>query len=99
MIMGLLLLLIPIIVFFATLPASRKLNPRLRLLYRLVGGSIVFVGSISSLYLAAYTEDQGAIGALFFQIAVIVVYLLFSVFLLALHWFLYRRAEKKSHKK
>jgi hypothetical protein len=55
-------------------------------LYRLVGGIIVIAGSAFSLYLAAYTGDQGGIGAYFFQIAVILVYLVFSLSLVILNW-------------
>ena len=90
MIVGLLILVIPSIVFLITLPISNRLKPQLRWLYRFVGGTIVIVGSSFSMYLAAYTGDQGGIGAFFFQIAVIVAYILLSVLILAIHWFVRR---------
>jgi hypothetical protein len=95
MIGGLLMLLVPNVIFFATLPASRRLKPQLRLLYLIVGGAIVIAGSIFSLYLAAYTGDQGGIGAFFFQIAVIVVYVLFSILLVAINWILHMRGQQR----
>lgn len=72
-------------VILTTLAASSRLKPQLRWLYRIVGGTIVIVGSNFSLYLAAYTGDQGGIGAFFLQMAVIVAYVLFSVLLVAIH--------------
>jgi hypothetical protein len=65
-------------------------------LYRLVGGIIVIAGSAFSLYLAAYTGDQGGIGAYFFQIAVILVYLVFSLSLVILNW-LSNRSGSREH--
>ena len=95
MVVGLLMLIAPSVIFLITLPASRRLKPLLRWLYRIVGGVIVIAGSIFSLYLAAYTGDQGGIGAFFFQIAVIVVYVLFSVLLVAIHWFAHGRGQQR----
>jgi hypothetical protein len=91
MIIGVLLLLIPNVIFFATLSASRRLKPKLRLLYLIVGGTIVILGTFFSMYLAAYTGDQGGIGAFFFQIMVIAVYLLFSAILVAINWLLNKK--------
>ncbi len=96
MIVGLLMLILPGIVFLTTLPASKRLKPQLRWMYRIVGGAIVIAGSSISLYLAAYTGEQGGIGAFFFQIAVIVAYVLFSVLILAIHWFV-RRCDQQRH--
>ncbi len=87
MIVGLLMLIVPVIVFLITLPVSNRLKPRLRWLYRFVGGTIVIVGSSFSLYLASYTGDQGGICAFFFQIAVMVAHVLLSVLILAIPWF------------
>ena len=81
MLIGMSMLLAPIIIFLATYPLSRKLSPRLRLLYRIVGAAVVLAGSGTSYYLAAYTGDQGGIGAFFFQVGVILVYGLFSAVL------------------
>ena len=83
---GLLMLFVPIIFFTATLPFSRWLKPGFCLLYRIVGGVVVFAGSGTSVYLAAYTGDQGGIGAYFLQLAVISVYLVFSISLVILNW-------------
>jgi len=79
MIIGILMLLVPTAVFLGTLPLSRRLKPRLRQLYRIVGGTVVIAGSGTSLYFAAYSGDQGGIAAFFFQTAVIVCYALFSL--------------------
>jgi len=94
MLIGLLLLLLPSIVFLATLPISRKFKPKLCMLYRIVGGIIVIAGSAFSYYLAAHTGDQGGIGAYYFQLTVIIVYVVFSVLLIALDLFLHKRASK-----
>jgi len=95
MFIGLLMLLFPAAIFLATLPASRRLQPKLRVLYRLGGGIIVIAGSAFSLYLAAYTGDQGGIGAYFFQIAVIFVYVVFSFSLVILNWLSNKRASRR----
>lgn len=95
MFIGLLMLLFPAAIFLATLPASRRLQPKPRVLYRLVGGFIVIAGSAISLYLAAYTGDQGGIGAYFFQIAVIFVYVVFSFSLVILNWLSNKRASRR----
>ena len=89
------MLLLPAAIFLATLPVSRRLQPKLRVLYRLVGGIIVIAGSAFSLYLAAYTGDQGGIGAYFFQMAVIFAYVAFSFSLVVLNWLLNKRASRK----
>ena len=95
MLIGLLLLVFPIVVFLVSFPFSRKMKPRLCLLYRIIGGFIVFVGSAISLYFAAYTGDQGGIAAYFFQIAVTLVYAFISVMLVCVNWFLQQRDTRK----
>ena len=95
MLVGLLMLLFPSAIFLATLPVSWRLQPKLRVLYRLFGGIIVVAGSGFSLYLAAYTGDQGGIGAYFFQIAVLVVYVGFSFSLVILNWLSIKRGSRK----
>lgn len=79
MLIGWLLLLCPIAVFTVTLPFSRRLKPRLCMVYRIVGGMIVLGGSAISFYFAFYAGDQGGVTAFFFQINVIGVYVFFSV--------------------
>ena len=96
MVAGLLMVILPNVIFLATLPVSGRLAPLLRWLYRIVGGAIVIAGSIVTLYLAAYTGDQGGIAAFFFQIAVIAVYVFFSVLLVSIH-LLARGEAKKRH--
>ena len=85
MLIGLMLLLVPALVFVISLPFSNRLQATLCKAYRIVGGLIVFLGSGFSLYLASYTGDQGGIAAYFFQIAVILLYAAFSVFLIILN--------------
>lgn len=48
-----------------------------------------------AIYFAAYTSDQGGITAFYFQIAVIVVYLLFLSILLAATWLIHKREQRK----
>jgi len=93
MLIGLLMLLLPIALFLVTFPISKKLNASLCKLYRIVGGIIVIVGSGISLYFAAYTGEQGGVAAFFFQIAVILVYILFSVTLVILNWVLRHKEQ------
>ena len=88
MLTGLLLILAPVAVFILTLPYSGRLRPGLRVVYRIAGGIVVFLGSGISIYLAAYTGDQGGIAAYFFQIFVILVYAALSIVLVMLNWFL-----------
>lgn len=85
MLVGLMLLLVPAVVFVISLPFSNRLQPTLRKVYRIFGGLIVFLGSGFSLYLASYTGDQGGIAAYFFQLAVILLYAALSVFLIILN--------------
>lgn len=80
------MLIVPVIIYLATLRFSHRLRPILGLLYRVFGGIIIFLGGATSLYFAAYTGDQGGIAAFFFQIAVIVVYAVFSLALLIANW-------------
>lgn len=86
MIIGLLMLLVPIVIYLATFLSSSRLKPGLCKLYRIVGGFIVFAGSATSFYFAAYTGDQGGIAAYYFQLTVILVYALFSVVLVIANW-------------
>ncbi len=88
MLIGLLLLLLPVTVYFLTLPLSRRLRPKLCILYRVGAGIIAIAGSGFSLYLAAYSGDQGGIAAYFLQLAVITLYALFSVTLMVLNYLL-----------
>ncbi len=96
MLIGLLMLLISTAIYLATLPFSRRLKSGLCLLYRIVGGIIVLAGSSTSFYFAAYTGDQGGIAAFYFQIVVIMVYVLFSVVLVIANW-LMRKLELRRY--
>ena len=88
MLIGLLMLLGPCFVFLVTLPFSGRLKPSVRKAYRFLGGSVVFLGSGFSYYLASYTGDQGGIGAYFFQIGVILVYIVISIAVIGLNRFI-----------
>jgi hypothetical protein len=79
MIFGLLLLLLPVLVFLVSIPFSKHALKQCRTLYLSVGALIVFAGSCFSLYLAAYTGDQGGIGAFFSQLLVVTSYLLWLI--------------------
>ncbi len=89
------MLLVPTAIYLATFPISRRLKPRLCLLYRIVGGIIVLAGSATSLYFAAFTGDQGGIAAFYFQLVVIFTYVLLSVVLVTINWFV-RKLELRS---
>ncbi len=89
------MLLAPILIYLATVRLAHNLRPGLCRLYRIIGGIIVFVGGATSLYLAAYTGDQGDIAAFFFQIVVIVVYMLFSIVLLAINGIIRKREQRR----
>jgi len=91
MIIGLLMLLVPIVIYMATLAIVHRLRPGLCQLYRIMGGVIVFGGSAISFYFAAYSGDQGGITAFYFQIVVILVYIFVSVALLTVNWFFQKR--------
>lgn len=93
MLVGLLLLLLPVAVYICTFSFSCRLKPKLRILYRVGAGLIAISGSSFSVYLAAYSGDQGGIAAYFFQLAVIGFYVLFSVTLLVINYLL-----KTSHR-
>ena len=95
MIIGLLMLIVPIVIYLATLLAARRIMPGLFWLYRIIGGIIVFGGSATSFYFASYTGDQGGIAAFYFQIAVILVYVLFSVFLLTASWLIKKHKSRR----
>lgn len=96
MMIGLLLLLLPPVVYLASLSFSRKFEPSLRWLYRIVGAIIVFCGSATSYYFAAYTGDQGGIAAFFFQLFVIAAFTLFVAVLLAINWLMRKGKQKNS---
>jgi hypothetical protein len=96
MIIGLLMLFVPIAIYIATFPVARRLRPGLCRLYRIIGGIIVFGGSVISVYFAAYTGDQGGIAAFYFQIVVILVYVLFSVALMSANWFIQKTGTEKA---
>ncbi|WP_417616079.1 hypothetical protein [Oceanisphaera sp.] len=85
MLIALLLLLAPVVFFLFSLPVSGRLRPSLRLIYRLLGGMLVFIGSAASLYFAAYSGDQGGITAFYLQIAVIMAYALLSLLVIIIH--------------
>ncbi|PLX99011.1 MAG: hypothetical protein C0623_10560 [Desulfuromonas sp.] len=93
MLIGLLMLLGPAVIFIITLPFSGWLRSGLRKTYLIVGGTVVFLGSGTSYYFAAYAGDQGGIAAYFLQMAVIATYLLLSVGLAGWNWLLIRRNE------
>jgi len=95
MVIGFLMLIVPITIYIVSFPFARKLRPKVCLLYRIVGGLVVFCGSSVSLYFAAYAGDQGGIGAYLFQITVIVVYIVFSVIILIANYFFLKRDQSK----
>ena len=88
MLVGLLLLLLPVVVYIGTFSISCRLKPKLCILYRVGTGIIAISGSSFSVYLAAYSGDQGGIAAYFFQLAVIGFYAFFSVTLLVVNYLL-----------
>jgi hypothetical protein len=94
MLIGLLMLLGPVVVFLVTLPFLRWFEPTIRKVYQIAGGLLVFLGSGTSFYFAAYTGDQGGIAAYFFQMTVIAVYIVFSIVLVILNWSLRRRGPR-----
>jgi hypothetical protein len=57
---------------------------------------VVFLGSGISIYFAMYTGDQGGIGAFFFQISVILVYVALSISLVILNWHLGTKGPGKT---
>ena len=77
MIIGLLVLVTPTVVYLFTFSLSVNLVQPLCWIYRIFGGVIAIIGSLVSLYFAAYSGDQGGITAFYFQIVVILVYILF----------------------
>jgi len=91
MFIGLLMWFLPMIVFIATLPFLSWLKPKLRNLYRILAGAIVFIGSGISLYFAAYTGEQGGISAFYFQALVTLIYSMFSIILIILNIVLPKR--------
>lgn len=85
------MIVVPVTVFLASLRLSARLRPRLRRVYRMVGGLIVMLGSSITLYFAAYTGDQGGITAFYFQAAVVLLYVVFSVSLISVNTYLNQR--------
>jgi len=86
MLIGLLLLLLPVVVYIGTFSSSCRLKPKLCTLYRVGAGIIAIAGSSFSVYLAAYSGDRGGIAAYFFQLAVIGFYALFSLALIIINY-------------
>ncbi|OUS08035.1 hypothetical protein A9Q90_04850 [Gammaproteobacteria bacterium 54_18_T64] len=86
MLIGLLFLLLPMLVYIATYAPSRRLRARICSLYRLGAGIVAFAGGGFSLYLAAYSGDQGGITAYYFQLLVIGFYALLSAILIAINY-------------
>ena len=91
MLVGLLMIIAPCLVFVLTLPLSRFLRPKLRKVYRISGGLIVFLGGAFSFYLASYTGDQGGIAAYFFQKTVILIYTAMSFAVVIANWSFHAR--------
>ena len=85
MLIGLLMILVPAVVYVLTIPLSRRLKPGLRMTYRVIGGIVVFLGGGISIYFAAYTGDQGGIAAFYFQILVILAYAALSLSVVAVN--------------
>ena len=96
LIIGLALLVLPIAVYSATFIVAKKLLPGFCRWYRILGAVLVFGGSGVSVYFAAYTGDQGGIAAFYFQLLVIVIYLLLSMTLVIANWFIQRRQRQVS---
>lgn len=88
MLIGLLMILVPVVVFILTIPLSRRLKPGLRKTYRVIGGIVVFLGGGISIYFVSYTGDQGGIAAFYFQILVILVYAALSLSVVIVNWIL-----------
>jgi len=82
-----------VVFYIATFSFSNRLEAKLCILYRAGSGIIVFIGGGFSVYLAAYSGDQGGIAAYFFQQVVVGFYALFSVILLVINYLL-----KPTHK-
>ena len=95
MLIGLMMLLVPIVIYLATFLFARRLRHGLCRLYRIVGGIIVFGGGTVSFYFAAYTGDQGGIAAFYFQIVVILAYVLFVGLILILNPLIRKKEQKK----
>jgi len=87
MIIALLMLLLPSVIYIASYPISRWLEPKIRRVYRALAGVVVFFGSSISLYLAAYNGDQGGVGAYLFQLIVISCYVVLSLSLIVFNIF------------
>lgn len=83
-VIGLLMLIVPIAVYVVSIPLSKRLTSALRKFYLVVGGIVVFIGGGIALYFALYSGDQGGIAAYFFQLGVILVYVLLLSTILAL---------------
>jgi len=96
MLIGLLMILVPVVVFVLTVPLSKRLNPGLRKAYLVLGAITVFVGGAVSIYFASFTGDQGGIAAFYFQILVILVYAGLSLSIVIINWILRARETGKA---
>ena len=85
MMTGLLMLAAPAVLYFVAWPLSGRFRPGLRLAFRFVAALVAFPGSGMSVYLAAYTGDQGGIAAFYFQAGVIILFLLVLIIFFLLH--------------
>jgi len=86
MIITLLVLVLTCVVFLISLPYSVKLKRSLCAAYRITASIIVLGGSTISIFLTTFTIAQEKADAYIFQLLVTAVYILFSVFIIAMHW-------------
>lgn len=91
MLIGLLMILVPVVIYVLSIPLSRRLKPGLRKTYLVVGGMVVFLGGGISIYFASYTGDQGGIAAFYFQILVILAYAALTLSIVIVNWILRAR--------
>jgi hypothetical protein len=98
MLIGLLMILVPVVVYVLAIPLSGRLKPGLRKTYRIIGGIVVFLGGGTSIYFASSTGDQGGIAAFYFQILVILVYAAFSLSVVIVNWILRAREAGTSER-
>ena len=83
--------MLPIVVYGSTFVVASKLLPGFCGWYRMIGATLVFGGGGVSVYFAGYTGDQGGIAAFYFQVLVVIVYLLFSGMILIGNGLMQRR--------
>lgn len=96
MLIGLLMIVVPVAIFLATISLSKRLKPVLRKAYLFLGGIVVFLGGGVSVYFASFTGDQGGIAAFYFQILVILVYATLSLSLVIINWAFFARETEKT---